>query len=137
MSSSSPNYSFSSFHQLNFAEQILSKRATEFFGWARWCCRRAGKSDWSDFGQNDGLMTVWPLDIHDLAASKLMAGRDKDFEFLQFLFIMDCAIFPPAWPDGVVANQPLRPCRPERLEKLAHRLRERHRDDLGRKPTGQ
>jgi hypothetical protein len=33
-------------------------------------------------------MNVWPLDIHDLAASKLMAGRDKDFEFLQFLFII-------------------------------------------------
>jgi len=56
-------------------------------------------------------MNMWPLDIHDLAASKLIAGRNKDFEFLQFLFIMDCAILPPAWPDGIVANQPLRPCR--------------------------
>ena len=64
-------------------------------------------------------MNVWPLDIHDLAASKLMAGRDKDFEFLQFLFIMDCAIFPPAWPDGVVANQPLRPCRAGAFEATA------------------
>ena len=64
-------------------------------------------------------MNVWPLDIHDLAASKLMAGRDKDFEFLQFLFIMDCAIFPPAWPDGVVANQPLRPCRAGAFGKTA------------------
>ena len=46
-------------------------------------------------------MNVWALDIHDLAASKLMAGRDKDFEFLQFLFITDCAIFPPAWPSPI------------------------------------
>jgi len=63
-------------------------------------------------------MNVWALDIHDLAASKLMAGRDKDFEFLQFLFIMDCAIFPPAWPDGIVANKPSAPAVPERLEQV-------------------
>src|SRR5438105_9853067 len=35
------------------------------------------------FGREDGLLNVWALEIHDLAATKLMAGRDKDFEFLE------------------------------------------------------
>jgi hypothetical protein len=43
-------------------------------------------ADWEDrlvpFGPEDGLNNVWALDIHDLTASKLMAGREKDFEFI-------------------------------------------------------
>jgi hypothetical protein len=35
------------------------------------------------FGRDEGLANVWALEIHDLAASKLMAGRDKDFELFR------------------------------------------------------
>ena len=35
------------------------------------------------FGREEELANVWTLEIHDLAATKLMAGRDKDFEFLR------------------------------------------------------
>jgi len=34
------------------------------------------------FGGDEGLENVWALEVHDLAASKLMAGREKDFGFL-------------------------------------------------------
>jgi hypothetical protein len=37
----------------------------------------------------------------------------------------------------LLRTNPSAPAVPERLEKLAHRLRERHRDDLARKPRGQ
>jgi hypothetical protein len=81
-------------------------------------------------------MDVWPLEIHDLAAGKLRAGRDKDFEFLQFLSSWTVRFFHLHGRMELLRTNPSAPAVPERLEKLAHRLRERHRDDLARKPTG-
>ena len=34
------------------------------------------------FGLAEGLENIWALELHDLAASKLMAGRAKDLQFL-------------------------------------------------------
>jgi len=34
------------------------------------------------FGVEDGLKNVWALEIHDLASSKLIVGRDKDYDFI-------------------------------------------------------
>lgn len=35
--------------------------------------------------ENTGGATGWCLEVHDLAASKLVAGRDKDLEFVRLL----------------------------------------------------
>lgn len=37
------------------------------------------------FGRAEGLENVWALELCDLAASKLIAGREKDFAFLVVL----------------------------------------------------
>jgi hypothetical protein len=34
------------------------------------------------FGQDRGWSDVWVLEVHDLTASKLMAGREKDYVFV-------------------------------------------------------
>jgi hypothetical protein len=36
--------------------------------------------------ENTKGATGWCLEVHDLAASKLVAGREKDFAFLRGLF---------------------------------------------------
>ncbi len=85
------------------------------------------------FGREEGLANVWALEIHDLAASKLMAGRDKDFEFLRALLDHGFCDFPTLLARmellraTVFAN-----ALPDRLAKLAGHLREWHRDDLAR-----
>ena len=35
--------------------------------------------------ENTGGITGWCVEVHDLAVSKLAAGRDKDFEFVRAL----------------------------------------------------
>lgn len=47
-------------------------------------------SGWADrlvpvHNENTGGATGWCLDVHDLAISKLAAGREQDFNFLQVL----------------------------------------------------
>ena len=85
------------------------------------------------FGRDEGLPNVWALEIHDLAASKLMAGRDKDFEFLRALLDHGLCDFPTllarmeAFRASHFAN-----ALPDRLAKLAQHLRDWKRDDLAR-----
>ena len=85
------------------------------------------------FGRDEGLTNVSALEIHDLAASKLMAGRDKDFEFLRALLEHGLCDFPTLLArfellrGGVYANAV-----PDRLAKLARHFRDWHRDDLAR-----
>jgi len=85
------------------------------------------------FGRDAGLGNVWALEIHDLAASKLMAGRDKDFEFLRALLEHGLCDFPTLLArfellrGGLYAN-----ALPDRLTKLARQLRDWQRDDLAR-----
>ena len=85
------------------------------------------------FGREDGLLNVWTLEIHDLAATKLMAGRDKDFEFLGALLDHGLCDFPTLLTRmellraGVYANAV-----PDRLAKLARHLLAWKRDDLVR-----
>jgi hypothetical protein len=35
--------------------------------------------------ENTGGATGWCLEVHDLAASKLVAGREKDLDFVQVM----------------------------------------------------
>jgi hypothetical protein len=85
------------------------------------------------FGREEGLANVWALEIHDLAATKLMAGREKDFEFLRALLDHGLCDFPTllgrfeSFRGGVFEN-----ALPDRLRKLAHHFREWKRDDLAR-----
>jgi hypothetical protein len=85
------------------------------------------------FGRDEGLINVWALELHDLLASKLMAGRDKDFEFLHALIVHALCDFPTLLARmellraGASANAV-----PERLTRLARHLRDWHRDDLAR-----
>ena len=85
------------------------------------------------FGREEGLANVWALEIHDLVASKLMAGRDKDFEFIRALlehglcdFTLLLARFEllraSAYANAV----------PDRLASLATHLRAWRREDLAR-----
>lgn len=85
------------------------------------------------FGREEGLANVWALEIHDLAATKLMAGREKDFEFLRALLDQGLCDLPTllgrfgSFRRGVFAN-----ALPDRLGKLAQHLRGWKRDDLAR-----
>ena len=85
------------------------------------------------FGRDEGLVNVWALEIHDLLASKLMAGREKDFEFLHALLAHALCDFPTLLARlellraGASANAV-----PERLTRLARHLRDWRRDDLAR-----
>lgn len=85
------------------------------------------------FGRDDGLDNVWALEIHDLAASKLMAAREKDFEFLRALLERGLCDFPTLLArmellrTGSAANAV-----PERLARLARHLQDWKRGDLAR-----
>ncbi len=85
------------------------------------------------FGREEGLANVWALEIHDLAATKLMAGREKDFEFLRALLEHGLCDFSTllarfeSFRGGVFAS-----ALPDRLGKLAQHLRDWNRDDLAR-----
>ncbi len=85
------------------------------------------------FGRDEGLTNVWALEIHDLLASKLMAGREKDFEFLRALFAHDLGDFPTllARMDLLRAGASGNAV-PDRLTRLARHLRDWDRDDLAR-----
>ena len=85
------------------------------------------------FGRQEGLANVWALELHDLLASKLMAGREKDFEFIRALLEHRLCDFPTLIARmqllrlGVSANAV-----PDRLAKLARHLRDWRRTDLAR-----
>ena len=85
------------------------------------------------FGRADGLPNVWTLEIHDLAASKLMAGRDKDFAFLRALLEHGLCDFPTLLTRfELLRASPYANAVPDRLAKLAGHLRDWKRDDLAR-----
>jgi len=67
--------------------------------------------------ENTGGATGWCLDVHDLAVSKLVAGREKDFEFLRVLLREKMA-------DAGLLLDRLRMVAlpPDRLELLVQRL---------------
>ena len=69
----------------------------------------------------------------DLLASKLMAGREKDFEFLRALFDRALGDFPTllARMDLLRAGASGKAV-PDRLTRLARHLRDWGRDDLAR-----
>jgi hypothetical protein len=85
------------------------------------------------FGRKDGLDNVWTLEIHDLTSSKLMAGREKDFEFLRVLIEQAWIGFPillerlHSFQDTVYAN-----ALPDRVARLAQHLGHWKRTDLAR-----
>jgi hypothetical protein len=68
--------------------------------------------------ENTGGATGWCLEVHDLAASKLVAGREKDLDFLRVL-----------WREKMVSAETLAerisalPLPPERLSVLHERCR--------------
>jgi hypothetical protein len=67
---------------------------------------------------NTGGAVGWCLDVHDLALSKLVAGRDKDMDFLRVLLREDMA-------EPALLRERLRtlPVPPDRLQVLQERLR--------------
>jgi hypothetical protein len=67
--------------------------------------------------QNTGGATGWCLEIHDLAASKLVAGRERDLEFVQVL-LREGLADPAVLRDRVVAL----PVPDGRLEIVRQRL---------------
>ena len=90
------------------------------------------------FGQDEGLLNVWALEIHDLLASKLMAGREKDFEFLRALLAHDLCDFPTLLARmELLRASPSANAVPDRLARLARQLRDGHRDDLARMAEAQ
>jgi len=85
------------------------------------------------FGREEGLANVWALEIHDLLASKLMAGREKDFEFLRALLAHALCDFPTLLARmELLRAGPSANAVPDRLARLARQLRDWHRDDLAR-----
>jgi hypothetical protein len=68
--------------------------------------------------ENTGGATGWCLDVGDLAASKLVAGRDRDLDFIRTLIREQMA-------DVAVIDERLRhlPVAPERIERLGGLLR--------------
>jgi hypothetical protein len=83
------------------------------------------------FGGDEGLINVWALEIHDLLASKLMAGREKDFEFLRALLDHSLCDFHTLLARmDLLRTGPSANAVPDRLAKLKRQLRDWHRDDL-------
>lgn len=83
------------------------------------------------FGRDEGLANVWALEIHDLAVSKLMVGRDKDFEFLRSLLersLINFPVFLERFRGLSVSAYAV--AVPDRLAKLTAHLRDWKRDDL-------
>lgn len=68
--------------------------------------------------ENTGGATGWCLDVHDLASAKLVAGRERDREFLRVLLQERLA-------DPAVLEQRLRrlPLQVDRIERLEAQLR--------------
>jgi len=67
--------------------------------------------------ENTAGATGWCLDVHDLAVSKLVAGRDKDMDFLRVLLLEHMAT------TGLMRDRLVTlSATPERLELLQQRL---------------
>jgi hypothetical protein len=66
---------------------------------------------------NTGGATGWCLDIHDLAASKLVAGREKDLDFVRILLSKDMIQFETMGEHIAALPLPL-----ERLTNIRERL---------------
>jgi hypothetical protein len=85
------------------------------------------------FGRDEGLDNVWALELHDLLASKLMAGREKDFEFLRALLDHSLCDFPTLLARmDLLRSGPSANAVPDRLARLARQLHDWYRDDLAR-----
>jgi hypothetical protein len=69
--------------------------------------------------ENTGGATGWCLEVHDLAAAKLVAGRERDVHFIRTLIDEQLA-------DAATLTDRLRqlPLGPERIEALQARLRQ-------------
>jgi hypothetical protein len=72
--------------------------------------------------ENTGGATGWCLEIHDLAASKLVAGRDRDLAFLHVLLSQD--LVDPAVLRDRVGALPLPDDRVPMLQERLRRLEE-------------
>jgi hypothetical protein len=68
--------------------------------------------------ENTGGATGWCLEVHDLASSKLVAGRERDVDFLRIL--LRERMVDPAVLEQRLANLPLPP---ERIARLQANLR--------------
>jgi hypothetical protein len=66
---------------------------------------------------NTGNATGWCLEVHDLAASKLVAGREKDLEFVRIL-LLSKMIRRETMSERILAL----PLPPERLRNVHERL---------------
>lgn len=63
------------------------------------------------------------VEIHDIAVSKLIAGREKDFEFLKVLFLRECISFEKFFERvTLVKEMPQSEVLFSRLEKLSETL---------------
>lgn len=78
------------------------------------------------FGRDEGLSSVFALEINDLAASKLIAGREKDFEFLRTLLERGlCDLQTLLARMELLLSSPSARAVPDRLKRLAAALRGR------------
>jgi len=68
--------------------------------------------------ENTGGATGWCLEVHDLAASKLVAGREKDLEFVRLLLRESMVA-----PDTLAARVEALPLAPDRLDLTRNRFR--------------
>ncbi len=68
--------------------------------------------------ENTGGATGWCLEVHDLAASKLVAGREKDLEFVRLLLRESMVA-----PDTLAARVEALPLAPDRLDLARNRFR--------------
>jgi hypothetical protein len=68
--------------------------------------------------ENTGDATGWCLEVHDLAASKLAAGREKDVDFVRLLLRERMVT-----PVTLVGRVDALPLPPDRLDLVSQRLR--------------
>ena len=68
--------------------------------------------------QNTGGATGWCLEVHDLAASKLAAGREKDVDFVRVLLSKNMVVA-----GTLAARIEALPLPPDRQELVRNRLR--------------
>jgi hypothetical protein len=77
------------------------------------------------FGRDHGWQNVWVLEIHDLAATKLIAGREKDYSFLMEMLRGENIQFDVLLPRFLsFRSSPFANAVDDRLRKLAERLEE-------------
>jgi hypothetical protein len=68
--------------------------------------------------ENTGGATGWCLEVHDLAASKLAAGRQKDLEFVRVLLSEKMVS-----PETLARRVEALPLPPDRLDVARNRFR--------------